>query len=245
MIVALIVADPIDRRIDRRDCKGFGEAEAVNLSRFTFHLSRLTINPLLIAPYALPFLIMFRSLLLTTLMFLTAGASAAPIASPEPELKARLIQAMTESSDSFDRFDAEVWLTDFSMRLSGRINDEKKRLELLKQVYIEASRVDLPPELVLAVIQIESNFDRFAISEAGARGLMQIMPFWLDEIGRPEDNLFQTDTNLRFGCTILRYYLDMEKGDLGSALARYNGSIGSTRYSSKVVVALHKQWYRK
>ena len=103
---------------------------------------------------------------------------------------------------------------------------------------------DLPPELVLAVIDVESNFDRFAISRVGARGLMQIMPFWLDEIGRPDDNLMHIHTNLRFGCTILKYYLDMENGDLIRALGRYNGSLGKRRYPNKVLDKLRLKWYR-
>ena len=108
----------------------------------------------------------------------------------------------------------------------------------------EARRANLAPELVLAVIDVESNFDRFAISWAGARGLMQVMPFWLDEIGRPDDNLFHVHTNLRMGCTILRYYLDREKGDLVKALARYNGSTGRRVYSDKVLRRLQSKWYK-
>ena len=94
---------------------------------------------------------------------------------------------------------------------------------------MEATRADLPPELILAVIETESNFDHYAISVAGAIGLMQIMPFWLEEIGRPDDNLLHIDTNLRYGCTILKFYLDKEKGDLRRALGRYNGSLGKTK----------------
>ena len=99
--------------------------------------------------------------------------------------------------------------------------------------------------LVLALINVESNFDRFAISYAGARGLMQIMPFWLDEIGRPDDNLFHIKTNLRFGCTILRHYLDRERGDLTKALARYNGSVGRRVYPDKVMNRLSGRWYQR
>lgn len=152
---------------------------------------------------------------------------------------------MADNTDGFDRFDAEVWLVDMSARLGRFLPDEKERLNLLKHLHFEARKANLHPELVLAVIEVESRFDRFAISNAGARGLMQIMPFWLKEIGRPDDNLFKPQTNLRFGCTILRYYLDMEKGDLGPALARYNGSSGSTRYPNKVVTALNHRWYRR
>jgi soluble lytic murein transglycosylase-like protein len=92
------------------------------------------------------------------------------------------------------------------------------------------------------VIDVESNFNQFAISRAGAMGLMQVMPFWLDEIGHPDDNLFNLRTNLRMGCTILRYYLDLEKGDLTQALARYNGSKGSYRYTNKVFKVLNERW---
>ena len=132
-----------------------------------------------------------------------------------------------------------------SARLERKAPDPEKRVALLKQIHYEASRVELAPELVLAVIDIESNFDRFAISHAGALGLMQIMPFWLDEIGRPDDNLFDVNTNLRMGCTILRYYIDKEDGDLANGLARYNGSYGRRVYSDKVLDRLRTRWYRR
>lgn len=163
----------------------------------------------------------------------------------DENLKRRLVTALASADGFEDRFDAEVWLTDMAGRLQERVPEQEKRLHLLKHIYLEAERANLPPELVLAVIQVESNFERFAISEAGARGLMQIMPFWLKEIGRPQDNLFEVQTNLRFGCTILRYYLDMEKGNLTRALARYNGSLGSRRYPTLVYNALRKRWYRR
>jgi soluble lytic murein transglycosylase-like protein len=115
---------------------------------------------------------------------------------------------------------------------------------MLKLVHLEASRAELPPELVLALIDTESNFDQYAISVAGAIGLMQIMPFWLDEIGRPNDNLLHVDTNLRYGCTILKFYLDKEKGDLRRALGRYNGSLGQRTYPNKVIDKLSKKWFQ-
>ena len=162
---------------------------------------------------------------------------------PDNQLRSILIDAIA-SSDSFrDRFDAEVWLTDMSRRLFNRVSDPKERLLILKTAHYEASRADLPPELVLAIIDIESNFDRFAISHAGARGLMQVMPFWLDEIGRPDADLFDIHTNLRMGCTILRHYLDRENGNRTRALARYNGSVGKTWYPQRVYRALSKRWY--
>ncbi len=169
--------------------------------------------------------------------------SAATQERPDNRLRTILIDAI-ESSDSFtDRFDAEVWLVDMSHRLHKRVSDPTERLLILKTAHYEAKRVELPPELVLAVIDIESNFDRFAISHAGARGLMQVMPFWLKEIGRPDDDLFDIHTNLRMGCTILRHYLDLEKGNRTRALARYNGSVGKTWYPQRVYRALSKRWY--
>jgi soluble lytic murein transglycosylase-like protein len=116
-------------------------------------------------------------------------------------------------------------------------------LPILRLAHREARRAGLPPELVLAVINVESNFDRFAISNAGAEGLMQVMPFWLDEIGHPDDNLFDIGTNLRLGCTILKLYLKREHGNMHRALARYNGSIGEHWYPQRVFKALRTTWY--
>lgn len=166
-------------------------------------------------------------------------------AEPDPQLRRLLTQAIN-SSDSFqDRFDAEVWLVDMSQRLKPFIPNEKDRLNLLRAVHHEAMRAKLVPELVLAVIQVESRFDRFAISKSGAQGLMQVMPFWLKEIGHPEDNLMNIHTNLRMGCTILKYYMNMEKNNLRSALARYNGNVNSKNYSNKVLDALRLRWRQR
>ena len=163
---------------------------------------------------------------------------------PDPELR-EILRAAASDSDSFpDRFEAEVWLTDMSGRLARHVSDPRERIKILTRVHYEASRVELPPELILAVIEVESNFDRYAISVAGAIGLMQIMPFWLDEIGRPNDNLLHIDTNLRYGCTILRFYYDKEKGDLRRALGRYNGSLGKRKYPNKVIDKLSKKWFQ-
>ena len=163
---------------------------------------------------------------------------------PDPELR-EILRAAANEIDTFpDRFEAEVWLTDMSRRLAKQVRDPGERIEILTLVHYEASRVELPPELILAVIEVESNFDRYAISVAGAIGLMQIMPFWLDEIGRPDDNLLHIDTNLRYGCTILRFYYDKEKGDLRRALGRYNGSLGKRKYPNKVIDKLSKKWFQ-
>ena len=163
---------------------------------------------------------------------------------PDPELR-EILRAAASAADSFDdRFDAEVWLTDMSARLARQVEDPDERIEILTRVHYEAARVELPPELVLAVIEVESNFDRYAISVAGALGLMQVMPFWRDEIGRPHDNLIRIDTNLRYGCTILRFYLDKENGDLRRALGRYNGSLGKRKYPNKVIDKLSRKWFQ-
>ena len=191
--------------------------------------------------------ILFQHRIFILIAFLLLGApfSFANETSSDDELRSLLQQAIKDSDSFVDRFDAEVWLTDMSNRLKKKINDPKKRLDLLKQIHREASRADLHPELVLAVIDVESNFDRFAISKAGAQGLMQVMPFWLKEIGKPRDSLFNVRTNLRMGCTILKYYLKKEKGDLTRALARYNGSLGRYKYPNKVFKLLNKRWYKQ
>ena len=146
-----------------------------------------------------------RKILWTGLLLILTCPAYANTANPvDKNLRALLIKAVNESDSFVDRYDAEVWLVDMSRRLAKKVPEPQKRLQLLKQVHYEASRAHLIPELVLAVIDVESNFNRFAISKAGAIGLMQVMPFWLKEIGHPGDNLFSLHTNLRMGCTILR-----------------------------------------
>ena len=184
--------------------------------------------------------------LIAALMLLVAlPAAAGAQERPDDAMRSYLKTVVTDAETFDDRFQGEVWLTDMANRLKSRVADPLTRIELLKLVHIEAARAELPPELVLAVIDVESNFDRFAISYAGARGLMQVMPFWLDEIGRPGDNLFHMQTNLRFGCSILKIYLEREKGNLHRALARYNGSVGKNWYPDRVFKALSNRWYRQ
>lgn len=178
-----------------------------------------------------------------SLMIAMAFSTSVFSQSVDPELRAALKRTVNEASSFEDRFEAEVWLVDMSSRMSRYIKDPNKRLELLKKVHREATRAGVEPELVLSVIHIESLFDRFAISRVGAQGLMQVMPFWKNEIGRPTDNLTSVDTNLRYGCTILKHYIDREKGDLIRALARYNGSLGKTWYPEKVLTAWEKYWF--
>jgi soluble lytic murein transglycosylase-like protein len=177
-------------------------------------------------------------------LLLSAAGFAVAQEQPDPKLR-ELLRAVASEADSFDdHFAAQVWLTDMSSRLERQVSDPEERLRILHRVHYEATRWELPPELVLAVIDVESNFDRYAVSVAGALGLMQVMPFWTSEIGRPNDNLINIETNVRYGCTILKYYLDMENGELSPALARYNGSHGQRKYPTKVLDKLRLKWFR-
>src|SRR5437762_14055041 len=130
-----------------------------------------------------------------------------------------------------------------SQRLHTRIPNFESRVEFLRTVHFEAIRARLDPQLVLSVIQVESNFRKYAISRSGARGYMQVMPFWVGLIGRPSDNLFHLRTNLRYGCVILRHYLDLEKGDYYRALGRYNGSLGKPEYPNMVMASWKRRWH--
>ena len=160
----------------------------------------------------------------------------------DPELRQALSQVLHQTESFLDRYDAEVWLVPRSTWLEIFVKDPQERVELLTAIHAEASRAGLDPDLVLALIEVESGFNRYAISRSGAQGLMQVMPFWKAELGRPEDNLTDLATNLRYGCAILAYYLEMESGDVAPALARYNGSYGQSWYSDRVFRALAK-WY--
>jgi len=137
---------------------------------------------------------------------------------------------------------AHKWLSEMSRRLETRIPDRKQRIELLKTVQYEATRAGLDPQLVLGVMQVESGFKKYAVSAAGARGYLQVMPFWVKVIGEKHHNLFSLRTNLRYGCVILRYYLDRENGDFFRALGRYNGSLGKADYPNLVLGAWKGSW---
>lgn len=138
--------------------------------------------------------------------------------------------------------DGQIWLNEMSARLARFVDDELYRRRLLIMIQYEAARADLNPQLVLGLIQVESAFRQYAISSAGAKGLMQVMPFWQRYIGSEEHNLFDVRTNLRYGCTILRHYNNVEKGNLYRALARYNGSLGSDKYPNAVFFAWKNDW---
>ena len=140
------------------------------------------------------------------------------------------------------QYEADSWLNEMSRRLQKHLPDVKYRLDFLKTVHYEATRAGLDPELVLGLIEVESGFNKYAVSRTGARGYMQVMPFWVNEIGAKEHNLFHLRINLRYGCTILRHYLDIEKGDLYRALGRYNGSLGESKYPNLVRTAWRNNW---
>lgn len=178
-------------------------------------------------------------------IFISVSLSAWAQPQDEEELTAlrSFLEQTINGADSFeDRYDAEVWLVDMSSRLSRFIKDPEKRLSLLRDIHYASARAKLSPELVLSVIEVESHFDRFAVSSAGAQGMMQVMPFWKNEIGRPDDNLTATRQNLEYGCRILQFYLQREDNSLHRALAAYNGSTGSRKYSNKVYEAWLKHW---
>jgi soluble lytic murein transglycosylase-like protein len=180
-----------------------------------------------------------------TAALLTAAPGVLAVSqAPDPALRELLRDAVNDSTSFPDEFEGQVWLTDMANRLGTQVKDPDEKVLILTQVHWEANRAGLPPEMILAVIDIESAFDAYAVSSAGAQGLMQVMPFWLDEIGLPGDRLVDIRTNLRMGVTILKYYYDMESGDWIRALGRYNGSLGSRVYPEKVLNRLASRWFQ-
>ncbi|HEY0843679.1 lytic transglycosylase domain-containing protein [Methylotenera sp.] len=138
--------------------------------------------------------------------------------------------------------EGQAWLNEMSQRLQKRMPDQQYREDFLRTVHYEASRAGLDPQMVLGLIQVESGFKKYAVSSVGARGFMQVMPFWVRSIGANDHNLFLLRTNLRYGCTILRHYVDIERGDLYRALGRYNGSLGKPEYPNLILGAWRKNW---
>ena len=206
---------------------------------------RIEIHPT--KPSSTNIYIVLKCLLIYSLLLMTATSQAATSSQPPTAEQSELRQFLKNTikdADSFeDRFDAEVWLVDMSGRLKRFVKDPEQRLTILRAVHREATLTGLKPDLVLALIEVESHFDSYAISKAGAQGLMQVMPFWKDEIGRPTDNLTHINTNLSYGCRILQFYLKKEKGNWPKALARYNGSYGKYWYPERVMDAWHKHWF--
>ncbi len=192
---------------------------------------------------------MLRSFLLA--LFLAQATSLAWAGAQREETLAASVQAALSKAVSdqaasrpsaVHEGEARVWLAIMSSRLAARMPDARQRQDFLQTVFYEATRAGLDPQLVLGLIQVESGFRKYAVSLAGARGFMQVMPFWIKAIGNGEHNLFHLRTNLRYGCTILRHYLDIEKGDLYRALGRYNGSLGRPEYPNAVLAAWKKHW---
>jgi soluble lytic murein transglycosylase-like protein len=191
---------------------------------------------------------LIRRAALAVLLLVVSGQAQAGNQLYEPmsaSVRAALHKAVSDQSAPFLAFstpgDARTWLDAMSHKLARRMPDRTLREEFLVTVHYEAKRAGLDPQLVLGLIQVESAFRKYAVSTAGARGLMQVMPFWIKVIGGNDDNLFHLRTNLRFGCVILRHYIDIEKGDLYRALGRYNGSLGRPEYPN-MVLAAWKQW---
>lgn len=174
----------------------------------------------------------------------TAAASAGPAPSSATALQAAVTAALKQPDASFpDPYVQTVWLNVMGERLAPYVSDPGKRRRLLLLVHSEAVHAGVSPELVLAMINVESDFDPWAVSPVGAQGLMQIMPFWLKSDGRPGDNLFDPRTNLRLGCTILAYYLKRAHGDIALALQGYYGKEYDNRYAGRVLRLLSDRWY--
>lgn len=179
--------------------------------------------------------------LLVLLAALPAGAARAD-RQMDPELRNVISEAL-EPSDCFeDRYEQAVWVAYMEPRLGRYVKDQRERDQILHHVHCEARRVDIPPELVLAVMDVESRFDRYAVSSAGAVGLMQVMPFWPRELGMSNEQLIRIGDNVRMGTTILSYYLRKERGNYQRALQRYNGSLGRPDYSDLVIDRLVSRW---
>ncbi len=192
-----------------------------------------------------------RALLARRARFIALLLAALPCAAPaleaqrEPELRG-IVQHAIESAPCFaDKFDSAVWFKLQEPRLRNLVKDNDERMAILETAYCEANRADaqrLPPGLIMAVMEVESRFDRWAVSSAGAVGLMQVMPFWPDELGMKRHELTQIQANMRMGCAILRFYLKREKNDVRKALARYNGSVGSRKYPDLIVTRWTTRW---
>ena len=182
---------------------------------------------------------LLRALLL---LLLLPCAAAFGDRQQDPQLGKLLEQALGAGECFEDRFEEQVWLAAMQPKLTKMVTDAKERADILHHVYCEARRLELPPGLVMAVIDVESRFDRWAVSHAGAVGLMQVMPFWPQQLGMTNHELVRIPQNVRMGCTILKFYLDREKGDYTRALARYNGSVGRRNYSDLVLTRLANRW---
>ena len=191
----------------------------------------------------------FLRIFLVLTAFISTNSAVAGNQREEPlsnSVKALMQKSISDLASPKLMFASEVegkaWMSDMSQRMAKRLPDVTYRQEFLRSVHYEATRAGLDPQLVLGLIQVESAFKKYAVSSVGARGYMQVMPFWVKSIGNADHNLFHLRLNLRYGCTILRHYLDIERGDLYRALGRYNGSLGKPQYPNLVVGAWRKNW---
>jgi soluble lytic murein transglycosylase-like protein len=184
------------------------------------------------------------TIVLTLLAACALGPSAARAdRQMDPELRG-VVAASIEPTRCFDdKYERAVWFATMEPRLTRYVTNDTEREQILHAVHCEARRVNIPPELVLAVMDVESRFDRYAVSSAGAVGLMQVMPFWPRELGMTNDQLVRIADNVRMGTTILGYYLRKERGDYQRALQRYNGSLGRPKYSDAVIERLATRWF--
>ena len=157
----------------------------------------------------------------------------------KPDEKEELRQLLAPQDEKQPDFEETVWVKDIIQTIQPWVSDLAEAELIAHWVYVYSVRYDLSPELILGIIAVESQFDHFAVSNVGAIGLMQVMPFWKEELGMPDDNLLEIETNIRYGCAIIRHYMDRYKR-LSSALAAYNGSLGQTRYPNKVFAAMKR-----
>jgi soluble lytic murein transglycosylase-like protein len=191
----------------------------------------------------------YSSLLLCVagLLFASVAQAGGQVYTPlSASVRALLQHSVSDQADPklafATQYEADFWLNEMSRRLQKTMPDTEYRMNFLKTVHYEATRAGLDPQLVLGLIEVESGFNKYAVSNSGARGYMQVMPFWVKEIGTKGQNLFHLRVNLRYGCTILRHYLDMENGNLFRALGRYNGTLGKSRYPNLVRAAWRNHW---
>ena len=187
----------------------------------------------------------------TCLVVLLVSASICQAGNQREEPLSNSVRAVMQKSVSdlaspklvfASEIEGQAWMGEMSARLKKRLPNQTYREEFLRSVHYEATRAGLDPQMVLGLIHVESGFKKYAVSSVGARGYMQVMPFWVKSIGTSDQNLFNLRLNLRYGCTILRHYIDIEKGDLYRALGRYNGSLGKPQYPNLVLGAWRKHW---
>jgi soluble lytic murein transglycosylase-like protein len=195
--------------------------------------------------YSKPCAHAWRNALALLLSWLALAGPASADGQRDAELRSIVAQAIATAECFPDKFDSAVWFKMMEPKLRRHVRDPAERLQILKTAFCEAHRpgqLRLPPGLVMAVIDIESRFDRWAVSSAGAVGLMQVMPFWPEDLRMKRHQLTQIEANMRMGCAILRFYLQREKNDVRRALARYNGSVGRREYPDKVVNRWTRNW---